>query len=214
MEIKCRTEEAGDLTLYPLQTTKSGCFVAGTLVHTKNGLKPIEQIKLGDWVLSKPGSGAAEQAYKRVTATASFEGKEIWLVRVCKYGDDIEQIGVTANHPFWLANGGWARADRLGMGSVIELADLSLGDILCSTPLYKSAKKGVALAYRAWGLEDVDGAMSQVDLTGSKILVNDESYFPYENHRFIAKVFNLEIEDFHTYYVGEKGVWIYDTNCT
>ena len=33
-----------------------GCFVAGTLVHTKDGLKPIEQIKIGDWVLSRPES--------------------------------------------------------------------------------------------------------------------------------------------------------------
>ena len=31
---------------------KNGCFVAGTLVHTKDGLVQIEQIKVGDWVLS------------------------------------------------------------------------------------------------------------------------------------------------------------------
>lgn len=31
------------------------CFVAGTLVHTKEGLKPIEQIQVGDWALWKRG---------------------------------------------------------------------------------------------------------------------------------------------------------------
>jgi hypothetical protein len=41
------------------------CFAAGTLVHTKEGLVPIEQIKVGDWVLSKP-ENRGEQAYKRV----------------------------------------------------------------------------------------------------------------------------------------------------
>ena len=32
-------------------------FVAGTLVHTDKGLVPIEQIKVGDMVLSKPEIG-------------------------------------------------------------------------------------------------------------------------------------------------------------
>ena len=33
---------------------KSG-FTAGTLVHTDKGLVPIDQLKIGDKVLSKPG---------------------------------------------------------------------------------------------------------------------------------------------------------------
>lgn len=28
-----------------------------------------------------------------------------------------------------------------------------------------------------------------------------------------VKIFNLEVEDFHTYYVGAKGVWVHNTNC-
>lgn len=31
--------------------------MAGTLVHTRDGLKPIEQIEAGDWVLSRPENG-------------------------------------------------------------------------------------------------------------------------------------------------------------
>lgn len=42
-------------------------FVAGTLVHTDQGLVPIEQINVGDLVLSKPESG--DVAYKRVVRT-------------------------------------------------------------------------------------------------------------------------------------------------
>lgn len=32
-------------------------LVAGTLVHTETGLVPIEQLKVGDKVLSKPADG-------------------------------------------------------------------------------------------------------------------------------------------------------------
>ncbi len=42
-------------------------FVAGTLIHTDQGLVPIEQINVGDLVLSKPDSG--DVAYKRVLKT-------------------------------------------------------------------------------------------------------------------------------------------------
>lgn len=32
---------------------KYKCFVSGTLVHTKNGLVPIAEIQVGDWVASR-----------------------------------------------------------------------------------------------------------------------------------------------------------------
>ena len=56
-----------------------GCFVAGTLVHTKDGLKPIEQVKVGDWVLSRPENPeeGTETAYKRVAQTFRFEDKPV-----------------------------------------------------------------------------------------------------------------------------------------
>lgn len=30
---------------------------------------------------------------------------------------------------------------------------------------------------------------------------------------FTAPVYNLEVEDFHTYYVGEHGIWVHNQNC-
>ncbi len=54
-------------------------FVAGTLVHTDKGLVPIEQLKVGDSVLSKPES--AELTYKPVVNTFVYENQEIWLVK-------------------------------------------------------------------------------------------------------------------------------------
>ena len=49
--------------------------VAGTLIHTKEGLKPIEQIQVGDWVLSRPEDPeqGTQTDYKRVVKTFRVE---------------------------------------------------------------------------------------------------------------------------------------------
>jgi hypothetical protein len=56
------------------------CFVAGTLVHTREGLKPIEEIKVGDYVLSKPESGEGELCYQPVTQTFEHDDKEVFYL--------------------------------------------------------------------------------------------------------------------------------------
>ena len=94
-------------------TKAGGCFAAGTLVHTKDGLKPIEQIQVGDWVLSKPESGEGEQAYKRVVNTFSFEDRVVRRVTysVMRNGSwEHERLIATDNHPFWVSG---ARGDSI-----------------------------------------------------------------------------------------------------
>lgn len=59
-----------------------GGFVAGTQVHTRNGLKPIREIQVGDWVLSRsedPAHGGGN-GYKRVTRVIGFEKKVVNFV--------------------------------------------------------------------------------------------------------------------------------------
>ncbi len=123
------------------------CFVAGTLVHAKEGLTPIEQIKIGDWVLSKPESGEGEVAYKRVVNTLEFDEKEVWSVSYFlkekpRQGEDNSGLVViTSNHPFWVIaeedwgdwgsgntndlvyHNTWMRADRLRPGMSLRLSD-------------------------------------------------------------------------------------------
>ena len=57
---------------------KSG-FTAGTLVHTNKGLVPIEQLKIGDKVLSKPAEGLSELVYKPVLRTIVTEDVPVFL---------------------------------------------------------------------------------------------------------------------------------------
>lgn len=65
-----------------------GCFVAGTMVTTKGGLKPIEKIKVGDVVLTHTGE------YKEVTATMSRKENEVII--------SINGIECTKNHEFYV----------------------------------------------------------------------------------------------------------------
>jgi hypothetical protein len=57
-------------------------FVAGTLVHTDKGLVPIDKLKIGDMVLSRPENNPdAPNEYKRVLSTfKSAEKKRITYV--------------------------------------------------------------------------------------------------------------------------------------
>jgi hypothetical protein len=91
------------------QTKEMGCFVAGTLVHTQDGLKPIEQIQVGDLVLSRHESGEGELCYQPVTRTFEYEDREIYYVRwqvLDKETLDPKQIrgemAVTGAHPIWV----------------------------------------------------------------------------------------------------------------
>lgn len=85
--------------------------MAGTLVHTKEGLRPIEQINVGDYVLSKPESGVGEPSYQRVTRTYVHEDREVYFV--CWNGLDASTnevtkgaaegyVVVTGGHPLWV----------------------------------------------------------------------------------------------------------------
>ena len=56
-------------------------FVAGTLIHTDQGLVPIQDIKVGDRVLSKPEDGSGDIEYKPVISTfKSSEKKRVFKV--------------------------------------------------------------------------------------------------------------------------------------
>ncbi|MGN0632910.1 MAG: polymorphic toxin-type HINT domain-containing protein [Oscillospiraceae bacterium] len=75
----------------------SYCFIAGTLVTTEDGQKPIEEIEVGDKVLSE-NELTGEVAVKTVTETYVNETDE--LVHIVVNG---EEISATPTHPFYVA---------------------------------------------------------------------------------------------------------------
>ena len=94
------------------------CFIAGTLVATSDGLKPIEDIEVGDKVLAyDPETG--EQAYKPVVRLFRNATDKWYHVHVNE-----QDITCTAEHPFYVADiDEFVPAKDLKAGQHVLLAD-------------------------------------------------------------------------------------------
>lgn len=95
----------------------SYCFVAGTLVTTEDGFKPIEEIQVGDKVLSE-NEFTGEVAVKNVTETYVNETDELVHIHV-----NGETISATPTHPFYVDKLGWTLAGSLRAGDVLVLSN-------------------------------------------------------------------------------------------
>ena len=134
-------------------------FTGDTLVATEDGHKPIEEIKVGDKVLSaNPETG--EIAYKTVEETYINETDELIHVHV-----NGEIISATPNHPFYVDKFGWTLAKNLKAGDILVLSK---------------------------------GEFVVVEWIQHEILENP------------IKVYNFEVQDFHTYFVGKCSVWVHN----
>ncbi|MEK7674620.1 MAG: polymorphic toxin-type HINT domain-containing protein [Verrucomicrobiota bacterium] len=93
-----------------LDSFDTPCFTAGTLVSTEQGLRPIEDLKVGDrvWAL---GQGTVEVGLKPITEVFRHEVTNLVVLTV---GGEV--IETTPEHPFWVRNEGWVRAGQLKAG--------------------------------------------------------------------------------------------------
>ncbi|MDR2189527.1 MAG: hypothetical protein LBE62_16015 [Azonexus sp.] len=246
------------------------CFAAGTLVHTREGLKPIEQIKVGDYVLSKPENGG-EQAYKRVLKTFAHPPQRVVRVE-CEMPPQQDEfcVGawpkgrkdatgkltryappllVTFNHPFWTKEEGWTSpshmqnqgsrlfnfedvrgdsvhcwgirniyiSDRLNIGWTPYGSDVLtdqmgfLWDYVDCKLIDEDAKAIESVEY----LYDLDTFFKREKEDALGIVIEDITNQDFIDSDIFFKlpVYNLEVEDFHTYYVGEHGIWVHNINC-
>jgi RHS repeat-associated protein len=91
------------------------CFVAGTEIQTINGTKNIEDIHVGDWVLSDDPNTVGEIEYKQVLNTFVKDTSSLVDIYI-----DGEKITTTEEHPFWVPNLGWVAAKDLHAGSLLQ----------------------------------------------------------------------------------------------
>ncbi len=98
------------------------CFVAGTLVETQDGPRPIEQVREGDWVLAWD-EDAGELCWSRVEQTFVTPRQPIWRLTLKLPDGSEESLDCTPGHPFWVDGAGWISASHLQPGQ--DVATLS-----------------------------------------------------------------------------------------
>ncbi|TGL79176.1 TIGR04388 family protein [Leptospira yasudae] len=143
------------------------CFVAGTPIHTPDGLRSIEDIRVGDIVVSwNEKTNTFEK--KHVTELFIHDVPQLFNIEI----DGEEILRTTWNHPF-------RRRRTDGKGNIEELwvqvENLKIGDL-------------ILLRDNNW------------------VPVTEIYYFNVEP----TKVYNLEVQDNHTYLVGVLGVVVHN----
>jgi hypothetical protein len=142
------------------------CFVAGTLVVTAGGLRPIEKIKVGDLVLSR-SDASGESAYKAVTSLIQRHHRLVWRLSVARTPlnnqGDSEVFETTDDHPWRSEDGRWVATAELHPSMRIVTAD---GE-----------------------------PVTVVSIAAT---------------RRTAVTFNLEVADYHSYFVGKSHVWVHN----
>lgn len=244
-----------------MSATKQSGFVAGTLVHTDNGLVPIDKLKVGDKVLSRDENNPdGELAYKKVLSTFKSAQKQTII-----YVNYLNEKGsgyffCTENHPFWVDEYidvkqgttkplGWLPAIDLEGTELHVLRTFDDARTVVNT-FEDSAKQITAMSCNPkWGtLENPSDSFGIVDFGSGKpellgggarfrpcthqkfgCLIDTESVkmFPAtddipEIQAFIEHdieksgyngdyqdyVYNIKVENNHTYFVGHTGIWV------
>ena len=241
-------------------------FVAGTLIHTDKGLVPIQDIKVGDMVLSRPewGDKNVPTEYKRVSR--AFCSGESAVYRVVYIDNDEEYIDgekikakamfVSENNPIWIEEREeWVAVKNLkDYETVLSSLDSSKDYTVVSVyPIFEIEAFSTCLSDMAISLPlskfghctqrdirpDVDAIIFSTsnelqchrveewcdlyDISYEKKSIPEEVIKELDNldvntsnNFFNAKFYNIEVEDFHTYFIGHARLWVHDAksiNC-
>jgi len=88
---------------------------ANGATQTKN----IEEVEVGDWVLSRSDADAdGPLELKQVTAVHVTTVDHLWLLEIQEPDGTQETIRTTDEHPFWVEGLGWVKAKDLQVGQV------------------------------------------------------------------------------------------------
>jgi filamentous hemagglutinin len=93
----------------------TACFIAGTMLHTSNGLKAIETLVNGELVWARD-ENTLEYGFRPIVATKATPNQALYEVVVGNSDGGQEAFYTTAEHPFWVDGEGWRKASLLEAG--------------------------------------------------------------------------------------------------
>jgi hypothetical protein len=124
------------------------------------------------------------------------------------------RLVVTPGHPFWVKGKGWVQVQDLGPDDELELGDGQSAVILFVSPLYRTETPEVVwqegMFYPEHGhLVDLRNGISEY-VDPSPQYLDQPQYLQRRDEAcyYRTTVYNFEVEDFHTYYVGSLPVWV------
>jgi RHS repeat-associated protein len=103
---------------------KGGCFVAGTEILTTEGLKNIEDIREGDWVIADDPTTPGQVEIRQVLVAYEREATKLIDIYI-----DGEVISATEEHPFWVVDKGWVEPKDLQVGDKLQTEDGRVVDV-------------------------------------------------------------------------------------
>jgi hypothetical protein len=165
------------------------CFVGDTLVYTNHGVSHIVDIVPGIMVLSR-SEATGEIGYRRVVQKFDHGKRDVFGVRYRHENGTCNSVTTTPGHPFWVIGRGWVPAGELQIGQELEICD---------------PEGGTFYGDRPGGL---NGVLAQ-RLRGIRSKVSIYYLGPIEDRKYA--VYNIDVEEFHTYFVGDLGAWVHNT---
>jgi hypothetical protein len=185
----------------------TGGFVAGTLIHTEHGLRPLAQLGVGDKVLIAQEDGTP--VFSPILRLQASEDKDVILLEFIN--EELQASGeliVQPDHLFWVEQQGWTAANQLAYGMRIKRFEHSSVAVIRTLGLFCTEQAGIACNF-----DQSDFTGPTVDLRQQSIEiyyegVPNEAIASGDIEAFTIGTINIEVDGHSHFYVGTLGLLV------
>lgn len=195
-------------------------FIAGTPVHTRNGLVPIEKIRVGDWVWSKVATGD-KLLCKQVKKLWEFPLQPVLAIQFILNEDRIKRLSIPdeqratrmlimgAKQALRTMLDGWMEAERIGRGECLLIRNEGYAYVSASAAAVLKTHNphhGLHSTDEApdcgWGQLIDFNRYPYVDFSQATVEFDafDEGYLPPEMWH---PTYSIEVGDSDNFFVGD-----------